>query len=129
MFMRSTQVIARQSAIVQVHAAEKRSIPDLRTPAALLQSAPDVVHFDSLHSIPLSFPWLPNSAPSTAGTTAIGPQLDMAAIHAAADWLRDRLQLRLFGFDVVVDSSSGVSRPAARMHICTRRRPYLLTMP
>ncbi len=120
-------VIASPSSLAQVHTAEKRSIPDIRTPAVSLQSAPDVVHFDSLHSMPLSFPWLPDLAPTTAGAAMKESQLDMTAVHAAADWLRDRLQLRLFGFDIVVDSSSGTALGAARpafLHC----RAYLLTL-
>ena len=102
------------SSHTQVNTANKRSIPDLRTPAALLQAAPDVVHFDSLHSMPLSFDWMPDSAPSVASTSERAAQLDMTTVHIAANWLRERLQLRLFGFDIVVDTCSGAALTASR---------------
>ena len=91
----------------QVYTQTKRSIPDLRVPEALSQSAPAVIHFDSLQTMPLSFDWLPASASFPAETSDTRLQVDTAAVEAAATWLRAKLQLRLFGFDVVVDKVSG----------------------
>ena len=91
----------------QEYTRTKRSIPDLHFPGAELQAAPAAVHFDSLQTMPLSFDWLPIAAASPTETRDSNPQFDMAAVEAAATWLRAELQLRLFGFDVVVDKSSG----------------------
>ena len=91
----------------QVYTHTKRSIPDLRLREAASQSAPAAVHFDSLQSMPLSFDWLPATATSPTETKDCRSRLDMAAVGAAATWLRAELQLRLLGFDVVVDALSG----------------------
>ncbi len=93
----------------QVYTHTKRSIPDLNLTEPALQSAPAVVYFDSLQTVPLSFDWLP-AAPTFPTTVRDSnrPQLDLAAVEAAAIWLRAELQLRLFGFDVVIDTVSGI---------------------
>ena len=92
---------------MQVYTHTKRSLPDLRIPEAFVRSAPAVVHFDSLQSMPLSFEWLPPVPTSSVEAREPKLQPDMAAVEAAATWLRSKLQLRLFGFDVVVDKPSG----------------------
>ncbi len=93
----------------QVYTHTKRSIPDLGLTEAALHSAPAVIHFDSLQTMPLSFDWLPATTASSTEPTDGSSQLDMAAVDAAVAWLRAELQLRLFGFDIVVDKSSGTA--------------------
>ena len=118
---------------MQVYTHTKPSIPDLRVSEAFMQSAPAVVHFDSLQSMPLSFDWLPAVPSSSAKRKGTGPQLDMAAVQAAGIWLREHLQLRLFGFDVIVDTASGMLLvsllPVAMPFTCHPGRLHCAVMP
>jgi hypothetical protein len=98
--------------------ARRRSLPPLPT-GALPDDAPDALPFDALaslphrwHSVDAAHDADADAAAAAATATAAAaaaaaPPLDMAAIHAAAAWLRAATGLRLFGFDVVVDASSG----------------------
>jgi hypothetical protein len=94
--------------------ARRRSLPPLPASDALPDDAPDALPFDALASLPHR--WHGDatacndadaSAAAAAAAAAEPPPLDMAAVHAAAAWLRAATGLRLFGFDVVIDASSG----------------------
>ncbi|KAK3253943.1 hypothetical protein CYMTET_36825, partial [Cymbomonas tetramitiformis] len=111
-----------------VHVVARMSIPDL--PQRVSDGLPPIIPFDSLKNLPTSQAALLGDAHGgrlaarssdargdeevpAAGSTSFGAgatgdaSLSMAAVHAITKWLKDALHLTLFGFDVVVDSSTG----------------------
>lgn len=69
--------------------------------SASYSNIPDAIVFDSLKSLPVHFvkddPSISNSLSSNDTS-----ELDLQLVHAGATWLRERLKLTIFGFDVVV---------------------------
>lgn len=87
---------------------EKPSLPDLHTLSEQqLSSLPAAVAFDSLAGA------LPPQLRAATAATAAGAdrkRLNRQLVDCAAAWLRTQLGLRLFGFDVVVQQTTGVLR-------------------
>lgn len=86
----------------------RRSTPDaaLLSGAAASLQIPAAITFDSLKSLPSSFVEnAPNNTFSSSAEDDLG-ELDLETVHSAAMWLREKLQLTIFGFDVVVQSTT-----------------------
>lgn len=84
----------------EVHVVRKESFPDLgQLSKDQLDTMPATVSFDSLAS----------SLPDALRFDVQPPkhQLHRQVVESGAHWLRHKLQLRFFGFDVVVDQHTG----------------------
>ena len=86
--------------------AVKKSIPNADI-LMKLSNGDDVkpLEFDSLKSLPTADS-IQNSRASDCGVTSNEP-IDLKLVTDAANWLRRRLQLTIFGFDVVIQEGTG----------------------
>lgn len=105
---------------LQVHVVQKPSLPDLHQLAGQLDSLPEAVAFDSLAGV---LP--PQLVAAAASATAAAPsrRLNRQLVDRAAAWLRTQLGLRLFGFDVVVQQTSGRHHPCCAFSDACCRQP------
>ncbi|KAL3650037.1 hypothetical protein CASFOL_006440 [Castilleja foliolosa] len=78
--------------------AVKKSIPNADTLMNLFSDkGTEPLHFDSLKSLPVG----------TEQLNADNHQIDVELVKDAAHWLRGKLDLTIFGFDVVVQEGTG----------------------
>ncbi|GFP82818.1 inositol-tetrakisphosphate 1-kinase 4 [Phtheirospermum japonicum] len=78
--------------------AVKKSIPNAETLMKLFSDkGTKPLHFDSLKSLPVA----------TEQLNADNHQIDVELVKDAAHWLRGKLDLTIFGFDVVVQEGTG----------------------
>ncbi|KAK9835229.1 hypothetical protein WJX81_007521 [Elliptochloris bilobata] len=92
-----------------VRICEKASLPDpaVQAPASVcVQEQPEPVVFDSQH-MGTRAAGSGLAASSSAAGAPRGP-VDCALMHRAAALVQQELRLRLFGFDVLVESATGV---------------------
>lgn len=88
----------------QIFHSIRESTPD----AAMLAGAagdlhvPAAIGFDSLRSLPVNFIDDRQSKFLSSFSQDDPPEPDLELVHSAATWLREKLKLTIFGFDVVV---------------------------
>jgi len=104
---------------------QKPSLPDLHQLAGQLDSLPAAIAFDSLAGV---LP--PQLVAAAASATAAAPsrRLNRELVDRAAAWLRTQLGLRLFGFDVVVQQTSGRHHPCCAFPDAWCRQPSSMHM-
>lgn len=108
--------------------AQRKSTPDLGPLARHLAANPEAdvpssIAFDSLKSLPTSLPWTRQLEQQAAGPAgALGGQrspsrvLEQGIAELVARLLRQRLELTLFGFDIVISDAGESCDVSMRGH-------------